>query len=84
MGVHPGFADLLVLCDGCVLFLELKSAKGGLRPEQEAFRDAVLAQGHGWALVRSLDDALGALADHGFTTRVASPRLPSPVRRARP
>jgi hypothetical protein len=23
--------------------------------------------------VRSLDDALGALADHGFTTRVASP-----------
>jgi hypothetical protein len=33
----------------------------------------VQAQGHGWALVRSLDDALGALADHGFTTRVAAP-----------
>ena len=79
MGVHPGFADLMVLCDGRVLFLELKSLKGKLSPDQAAFRDAVQAQGHGWALVRSLDDALGALADHGFTTRVALP-----VRRATP
>ena len=79
MGVQPGFADLMVLCDGRVLFLELKSLKGKLSHAQEAFRDAVLAQGHGWALVRSLDDALGALADHGFTTRVAAPmRRPAP------
>ena len=74
MGVHPGFADLMVLCDGRVLFLELKSRKGKLSPPQEAFRDSVLAQGHGWALVRSVDDALGALADHGFTTRVRPAR----------
>jgi hypothetical protein len=73
MGVHPGFADLVVLCDRRLLFLELKSLKGRLSPAQEAFRDAVLAQGHGWALVRSLDDALGALADHGFTSRIAAP-----------
>ena len=73
MGVHPGFADLMVLCAGRVLFLELKSLKGRLSPAQDAFRDAVLAQGFSWALVRSLDDALGALTDHGFTTRVASP-----------
>ncbi|NHQ76005.1 VRR-NUC domain-containing protein [Roseovarius gahaiensis] len=73
MGVYPGFADLMVLCAGRVLFLELKSLKGRLSPAQEAFRDAVTAQGFGWALVRSLDDALGALADHRFTTRVASP-----------
>lgn len=73
MGVHAGFADLIVLCEGRVLFLELKAPKGRLRPEQQAFRDAVLAQGFGWALVRSLDDALGALADHGFTTRIAPP-----------
>ena len=73
MGVQPGFADLVVLYAGRALFLELKSLKGRLSPAQEAFRDTVLAQGFGWALVRSLDDALGALADHGFTTRVASP-----------
>jgi len=73
MGVHPGFADLVILCAGRVLFLELKSLKGRLSPTQEAFRDAVKAQGFGWALVRSLDDALSALADHGLTTRVAAP-----------
>jgi hypothetical protein len=84
MGVHRGFADLIVLCEGRVLFLELKSLKGRLSPDQEAFRDAVLAQSHGWALVRSLDGALGALADHGFTTRVAPPdAIPRPVRPAR-
>src|SRR6056297_3037356 len=64
MGVYPGFADLMVLCDGRVLFLELKAPKGRLSPAQVGFRDAVLAQGHAWALVRSLDDALGALVDH--------------------
>jgi hypothetical protein len=78
MGVHPGFADLLVISEGRVLFLEVKSAKGRLRPEQDAFRETVLAQGFGWALVRSLDDALGALADHGFTSRVQPMRRPAP------
>ena len=78
MGVHAGFADLMVLCEGRILFLEIKAPKGRLRPDQEAFRDGVLAQGFGWALVRSLDDALGALADHGFTSRVR------PARRAAP
>tara|TARA_R110002073_G_scaffold11117_21_gene51436 strand:+ start:2059 stop:2481 length:423 start_codon:yes stop_codon:yes gene_type:complete len=73
MGVNPGVADLMVLCEGRVLFLELKSTKGRLSPAQAGFRDAVMAQGHGWALVRSLEDALGALAEHGFTTRVVQP-----------
>jgi hypothetical protein len=78
MGVHPGFADLLVISEGRVLFLEVKSAKGRLRPEQDAFRETVLAQGFGWALARSVDDALGALADHGFTSRVQPMRRPAP------
>lgn len=78
MGVHPGFADLMVISGGRVLFLELKAPKGRLRPSQEAFRDAVQAQGFAWALLRSLDDALGALADHGFTTRIAPARRVMP------
>ena len=77
MGVHPGFADLMVLCAGQILFLELKSLKGRLSPAQVEFRDTVLAQGFGWALVRSVDDALRALADHGFTTRVVSTSISS-------
>ena len=78
MGVHPGFADLLVLSEGRVLFLEVKSAKGRLRPEQDAFREIVQAQGFGWALVRSVDDALAALADNGFTSRVQPARRIAP------
>jgi hypothetical protein len=72
MGVHPGFADLVILCAGRVMFLELKSLKGRLSPSQVEFRDTVMGQGFGWALVRSVDDALSALADHGLTTRVVS------------
>lgn len=71
MGVHPGFADLVLLCEGRVLFFELKAPKGRLRPEQEVVRDAVLAQGHCWALVRSVDEALGALVAAGISTRIA-------------
>jgi hypothetical protein len=78
MGVHTGFADLIVISGGQVLFLEVKSQTGRLRKSQEVFRDTVCAQGFGWALVRSVDDALGALADNGFTSRVR------PARRAAP
>jgi hypothetical protein len=74
MGVHAGFADLIVISGGRVLFLEVKSQTGRLRKSQEVFRDTVCAQGFGWALVRSVDDALGALADHGFTSRVRPAR----------
>jgi hypothetical protein len=86
MGVYPGFADLIVLSEGRVLFLEVKSETGRLRPAQEDFRDAVQAQGFAWALVRSLDDALAALADHGFITHMRrvhrTPSAPSKSRRA--
>ena len=78
MGVHTGFADLIVISGGRVLFLEVKSQTGRLRKSQEVFRDTVCAQGFAWALVRSVDDALGALADNGFTSRVR------PARRAVP
>ena len=78
MGVHTGFADLIMISGGRVLFLEVKSQTGRLRKSQEVFRDTVGAQGFGWALVRSVDDALAALADNGFTSRVR------PARRAAP
>ena len=78
MGVYPGFADLIVIAGGRVLFLEVKSETGRLRKSQAVFRDTVCAQGFGWALIRSVDDALGALADNGFTSRVR------PARRAAP
>lgn len=72
MGVHPGFADLIVLSEGRVLFLELKSPRGRVSDAQAAFAAAVRAQGHAWEVVRSLDDALAALARNGFRTAVRS------------
>jgi hypothetical protein len=73
MGVHAGFADLIVISGGRVLFLEVKSQTGRLRKSQEVFRDTVITQSFGWALVRTVDDALGALAENGFTSRVHLP-----------
>lgn len=67
MGVHEGFSDLTVLDSGLVLFIEVKCATGRLRPSQEAFRDAVLAQGHAWALCRSSDDAIAAVRTAGMS-----------------
>jgi hypothetical protein len=78
MGVHAGFADLIVLSEGRALFLEVKSKTGRLRLTQIKFRDVVCAQGFGWALVRSVDDALSALEDHGFTSRVRPARRVAP------
>ena len=69
MGVHAGFADLIVLAQGRVLFLELKSPAGRVTPAQRAFGDAMRAQGHGWAEVRRLDDALAACAAAGIRVR---------------
>lgn len=74
MGVYAGFSDLIVIVGGRVLFLELKAPKGVLSPAQRAFRDRVCAQGFGWALVRSIDDALQALRDHNFPSRARAIR----------
>lgn len=74
MGIYPGFSDLVVIADGRVMFLELKSKTGTLSAAQRAFRDRVGAQGFAWALVRSIDDALAALTDHGFPSRVREVR----------
>lgn len=71
MGVHAGFSDLIVIVQGRVLFLEVKTATGQLSEVQREFRDAVKRQGFAWSLVRSVDDALAALREHRFPTRIS-------------
>ena len=70
MGVFRGFSDLLVVSEGRVMFLEVKSRAGRLSDAQERFRDMVQAQGLPWALVRSQDDAVAALQEAGFRLAV--------------
>ena len=54
----PGIADLYILGHGRAIWIELKSAKGKLRPSQEEFRDQCQANGVEWALWRSEADAI--------------------------
>jgi hypothetical protein len=70
MGLCPGWPDLVVLARGRVVFLEVKSAGGRVTAAQAAFGERVAAEGHVWAVVRSVDDALAALARAGLATRV--------------
>ena len=75
LGVHAGFADLIVLAQGRAVFLEVKSGTGSLSPAQRIFRDAVQEMGFAWALVRSVEDALAAVEAAGITTRAKAHRI---------
>jgi len=58
-GVKAGTPDLFVTLDhGRIGWLEMKNAKGRLLPEQERFRDKVLALDHFWAMAKSVKEAL--------------------------
>jgi hypothetical protein len=69
MGAMPGFPDLIVLASGRVLFLEVKTPRGHSSEAQRRFAMAAEGQGHGYAVVRSVADALAALAAHGIEHR---------------
>lgn len=45
-----GFPDLVLAKEGKLLFIECKSGKDKLRPDQEAWRDALIMAGADWRL----------------------------------
>lgn len=66
MGAVAGWPDLtVVLPDGRVGFLEVKTPEGDLNPAQERFRDRCAELGRPWALVRSIPDAEAVLRQWG-------------------
>jgi len=69
MGQYPGFPDLIVMSDRRVLFMEVKAPGGRCSQAQQEFASRVEGvHGHGFAVVRSVDEALAALADHNMTS----------------
>lgn len=72
MGALPGFSDIYVLSGGVSLFLEVKTAKGSQSSAQKAFQADVESQGHVYAIVRSVDDALAVLRRVAIKTRIVS------------
>lgn len=58
-GLPRGFADLFGhRPDGCVWYLEIKTATGRLRPEQAAFLAAMRLSGARAGVARSINEAI--------------------------
>jgi hypothetical protein len=63
IGVKAGVPDFVLIIDGDPWFLELKSAKGKLSPEQKLFRDRAVAANCRHLTAYSLDEAILLLED---------------------
>lgn len=63
-GVKAGVADCIIIMDGQVIAIELKTAKGRLSAGQKIWRDAFQQAGGHWHLARSLDDVQKILKAH--------------------
>lgn len=86
LGLVAGVSDMLFMWRGRVYFdqgdsvaapaigwLEIKSDKGRLSPEQVAFSNRVLDLGHKTAIARSIDDARNVFALWEIPTRESDP-----------
>lgn len=66
MGLRAGVSDLVFsLPQARMMFMEIKSLKGKLSPEQRVFFDSMTAHGHIVCVVRSLDEGLHFLTEFG-------------------
>lgn len=62
MGIRKGSPDLhFVLADGSAAFIECKSGKGLLSPEQVAYRNQCSRIGIPYVVVQSIDQAIAVL-----------------------
>jgi hypothetical protein len=60
-GFVSGAPDLIVLKDGKVFFLEVKTKTGRVRPSQKLFAERLRQHSFDYFVVRSIDDALKAV-----------------------
>lgn len=70
MGLIPGFPDILLIYRGVAFGLELKAGKNGLEETQRDTHAALGRAGMDVRVVRSLDEAIAALAAFGIPTRI--------------
>lgn len=70
MGLVPGFCDLLFVHRGVAFGMELKAGKETLSETQRDTHAALGRAGMDVRVVRSLDEAMAALAAFGIPTRI--------------
>jgi hypothetical protein len=58
MGVRPGVADFILLCQGIAIAIELKTEKGAQSVNQTSFMHAWRKAGGEYAICRSLDHVI--------------------------
>lgn len=56
LGVVPGVSDLELICDGMVVFIELKIGKGTHSPDQKEFQALLEERGHVYVVIRTMED----------------------------
>lgn len=71
LGVRAGLPDLAIVHDGSLFWLELKSADGRLSAAQLAMHARLRDAGCEVAVVRSVEEAVRALAAWNIPTRLA-------------
>lgn len=66
-GLRKGYPDLVIAGpEGQVAFVEVKAAKGQLKPEQRVVAERLRGLGHRWLEVRSVDDLAAAFRAWGW------------------
>jgi hypothetical protein len=74
LGLTPGIPDLCLIAPvGRVFFIEVKTPRGSLSPEQVAIHSWLTAIGVPCAVCRSINDARLALKEWGIPTREHDP-----------
>lgn len=69
-GVKAGIPDFLIVWRGVTVWLEIKAGQS-LSPVQRTTRDALLANGHKWALCRRVEEIETALLAAGISLRAS-------------
>lgn len=62
-GVMAGVSDLVIVAEGKVLFIEMKTRKGRQQESQKEFQRRVETLGHKYIVCRSLDDFMEMVGD---------------------
>lgn len=65
-GVRRGLPDIMVWAPGYFLGVELKAGSNTATEDQRAFGQAMAALGHGYAVVRSVEQLVDVLEAHGI------------------